>query len=129
MRDACFEFARLLVAGVVPNFPEYKVKKLDSGARFRNGEVPLPDSVIAAFKDFLSQHPELHIKEADVAKHLDYIRLRIRAEIITAHHGPEIAGRFLLENDQQTARALAELPKAKQLSDQARLFSKDSSKQ
>ncbi len=129
LRDACFEFARLLVAGIVPSFPDYKIKKLDSGARFRNGEFPLPDSVIAAFKDFLRQHPELQIKEADVAKHLDYVRLRIRAEIITAHHGTEIAGRFLLENDQQTTRALSEISKAKQLNDQARLFSRDSSKQ
>ncbi|MBL8187768.1 MAG: S41 family peptidase [Acidobacteria bacterium] len=129
LRDACFEFARLLVAGIVPNFPDYKVKKLDSGTRFRTSEIPLPDSVLAAFKDFLRQRPELQIKETDVARHLDYVRLRIRAEIITAHHGPEFAGRFLLENDQQATRGLSELPKAKQLSDQARLFSRDSSKQ
>lgn len=127
LRDACFEFSRLLVAGVIPNFPEFKIRKTETGARIRNGEFPLPDSVIAAFKEFLRQHSELQIKENEVVKKLDYIRLRIRAEIITAHYGAEIAGRFLLENDHQTARALAEIPKARQLNDQARLFSPASS--
>jgi carboxyl-terminal processing protease len=129
LRDACFEFSRLLVAGVIPNLPDFKVKKADPNARFRGNEFPLTDSVIAAFREFLRQHPELQIKESQVAKKLDYVRLRIRAEIITAAYGPEIAARFLLESDQQTIRALAELPKAKQLNNQARLFSSDSSKQ
>ncbi len=129
LRDACFEFSRLLVAGAIPNLPDYKVKKADPNARFRSSEFPLTDSVITAFREFLRQHAELQIKESEIAKKLDYVRLRIRTEIITAAYGPEIAGRFLLESDQQTIRALGELPKAKQLSDQARLFSSDSSKQ
>lgn len=129
LRDACFEFSRLLVAGIIPNLPDYKVKKVDPNARFRGNEFPLTDAVIAAFRDFLRQRPELQIKESTVAKKLDYVRLRIRTEIITAHFGPEVASRFLLESDQQTIRALAELPKAKQLNAQAGLFSADSSKQ
>lgn len=129
LRDACFEFARLLVAGVIPNFPEYKVKKTEPASRLRGNEFQLTDSAIAAFKEFLRQRPQLQIKESEVAKHLDYIRLRIRAEIITAAYGPEIAGQFLLESDGQTIRAISEIAKAKQLSDQARLFASESTKQ
>ncbi|MGH9798782.1 MAG: S41 family peptidase [Blastocatellia bacterium] len=129
LRDACFEFSRLLVAGVIPNFPEYKVKKTEFGYKLRGNEFQLTDSVIAAFKDFLRQRPELQIKESEVSKHPDYIRLRIRAEVITAAYGTEIAGQFLLESDGQTTRAISEIAKAKQLSDQARLFNSASSKQ
>ena len=127
LRDACFEFARLLVAGTVPGFPEFKVKKAETGARFRSSDFQLPDSVIAAFREFLRQHPKLQVKESEAVKKLDYVRLRIRAEIITANFGTEIAGQFLLDSDQQILRALSELPKAKQLNDQARLFKSASS--
>lgn len=129
LRDACFEFARLLVAGVIPNFPEYKVKKIEAVNRLRGNEFQLTDSAISGFKEFLRQRPQLHIKESDVSKQLDYIRLRIRAEIITAAYGTEIAGQFLLESDGQTTRAIAEIAKAKQLSDQARLFNSAPSRQ
>lgn len=129
LRDACFEFARLLVAGVIPNFTEYKVKKIEHINRLRGNEFQLTDSVITAFKDFLRQHPRLQIKESDIVKQLDYIRLRIRAEIITAAYGTEIAGQFLLESDSQTIRAISEIAKAKQLSDQARLFTSAPSRQ
>lgn len=129
LRDACFEFARLLVAGVIPNFPEYKVKKIEAVNRLRGNEFQLTDSAISGFKEFLRQRPQLHIKESDVSKQLDYIRLRIRAEIITAAYGTEIAGQFLLESDGQTTRAIAEIAKAKQLSDQAQLFNSAPSRQ
>lgn len=129
LRDACFEFARLLVAGVIPNFPEYRVKKFEPNYRLRGNEFHLSDSAIAAFKEFLRQHPDLQIRDTELSKRLDYIRLRIRAEIITAAYGAEIAGQFLLESDTQTNRAISEITKAKQLSDQARLFTPTSSKQ
>ncbi|MBS1787099.1 MAG: S41 family peptidase [Acidobacteria bacterium] len=129
LRDACFEFARLLVAGMIPNFPEYKVKKVEQINRLRGNEFQLTDSVITAFKEFLRQRPQFKFKESDLGKQLDYIRLRIRAEIITAAYGTEIAGEFLLESDSQTIRAISEIAKAKQLSDQARLFNSAPSRQ
>jgi len=128
-RDACFEFARLLVAGVIPGFSEYEVKKTEAAYRLRGNEYQLTEPVISAFRDFLRQHPELQIKESAFGKHLDYVRRRIRAEIITAAYGAEVAEQFLLESDEQTVRALTELPKAKQLSIQARLLPAASSKQ
>lgn len=129
LRDACFDFARLLVAGVIPNFPEYRVKKVEQIDRLRGNEFQLTDSVLAAFKEFLRVRPQFRFKENDLAKQMDYIRLHIRAEIVTAAYGTEIAGQFLLESDQQTMRAISEIAKAKQLSDQARLFTSTPSRQ
>jgi carboxyl-terminal processing protease len=129
LRDACFEFTRLMVAGIIPGFPEYGVKKLEFGHRLQGNEYQLTEPVIAAFREFLRARPELQIKESEFTKKLDYIRRRIRAEIITAAYGTEVAEQFLLESDEQIMRALAELPKAKQLTVQARLFPAASSKQ
>lgn len=129
LRDACFEFTRLLVAGAIPSFPEYEVKKTEFGYHLRGNEYQLTDPVIAAFREFLRAHPDLQVTESEFNKKLDYIRRRIRAEIITAAYGTEVAEQFLLESDDQTMRALTELPKAKQLTVQARLFPATSSKQ
>lgn len=129
LRDACFEFTRLLVAGIIPGFPEYEVKKLEFGHRLEGTEYQITEPIITAFREFLRAHTELQIRESDLAKKLDYTRRRIRAEIITAAYGTEAAEQFLLESDEQVVRALAELPKAKQLTLQARLFPTASSKQ
>lgn len=120
LRDACFEFTRLLVAGVIPGLPEFVVNKTKSDYSLRGDEYKFTDQAMAAFRQFLREHPELQIKESDFSKHPDYIRRRIRAEVITAAYGSEAAEQFLLESDEQTVRALTEMPKAKQLSLQAR---------
>lgn len=121
LRDACFEFTRLLVAGVIPDFPEFVVSQTKPDHNLRGDEFKLTDQLMGAFRQFLREHPELQVKETEFSKSSDYIRRRIRAEIITAAYGSEAAEQFLLESDEQIVRALAEMPKAKHLSIQARL--------
>ena len=53
---------------------------------------------------------------------LEYARRRIRAELITAAYGIEAADQFLLDSDLQATQALDAIPKAKQLTATARLF-------
>ncbi len=122
VRDACFEFARLLVAGQTPGFPDYTVKRTQYNYRLRGNEYPVADPVMAAFRAFVRERPDLQIGEARFNRNLDYVRRRIRAEVITAAYGVETAEQFLLESDEQTMRALEEIPKARQLRDHARLF-------
>jgi carboxyl-terminal processing protease len=122
LRDACFEFARLLVAGQIAGFNDYVVKRTEYGYRPRGGEYQLADQVVAAFRAFLRDHRELQVNEAQVNQNIEYVRRRIRAEVITAAYGVEVAEQFLAESDVQTMRAIEEIPKAKHQTDQARLF-------
>jgi carboxyl-terminal processing protease len=122
LRDACFEFARRLVAGVVPGLEQYQVTKITYNYHWRGNEYPLTEQVLSAFRAFLREHPELHVTESQVNSHLDYVRRRIRAEVITAAYGIEVAERFLLESDLQALRAIEAIPQAKHLRDTARLF-------
>ncbi len=124
LRDACFEFARLLVVGLIPNLSQYKVKGAEHDYRLHGSEYQLTDQVIESFRAYLREHPEFQVNESKVNKSLDYIRRRIRAEVMTAAYGIEIADHFLIESDEQAMRAVEEIPKAKRLSDQARLFPK-----
>jgi carboxyl-terminal processing protease len=123
LRDACFEFARLLVAGKVAGLDEYTVKRTEYGYQLRGNEYHLTDQVIAAFRAFIRERHELHVSEDQLNRNIEYARLRIRAEVITAAYGVEVGERFLIESDDQALRAVEEIPKAQRITDQARLFS------
>jgi carboxyl-terminal processing protease len=122
LRDACFEFARLLVAGRVAGLGDYVVKKTDPGYQFRGGEYHLNEQVIAAFRAFLRERRELQVNEDKLNRNMEYARRRIRAEVITAAYGVEVGERFLIESDEQALRAVEEIPRAQHQTDQARLF-------
>src|SRR5215475_800178 len=126
LRDACFEFARLLVAGQVAGLGDYAVKRMEYGYQLRGNEYHLTDQVIAAFRSFIRERRELQVSEDQLNRNMEYARRRIRAEVITAAYGMEAGERFLIESDDQALRAVEEIPKAQRLTDQARLFSPQS---
>ena len=125
LRDACFEFVRNLVAGQLIGFGEYRIRKPEYGYRLKGNEFPLTDQLMAAFREFLRDHRELQIEDAQVNARIDYVRTRIRAELITAAYGMDVAEQFLVEMDSQTMQAIADIPKAKKLNDIARLRNKE----
>ncbi len=129
LRDACFEFARLLVAGQFAGLGEYAVKRTEYGYQYRGGEYHLNDQVIAAFRAFIRERRELQVSEDQLNHNIDYARRRIRAEVITAAYGVEAGERFLIEIDDQALRAIEELPVAQRQTDQARLFSSSPERQ
>ncbi len=122
LRDACFEFARLLVAGQLAGLSEYSVKRTEYGYQLRGYEYHLNDQVIAAFRAFVRERHELQVSEDQLNRNLEFARRRIRAEVLTAAYGIEVGERFLVENDEQALRAVQEIPIAQRQSDQARLF-------
>jgi carboxyl-terminal processing protease len=129
VRDACFEFARRLVAGQFVEFAEYAVARTQTDYRLRGGEYPISDSLLAVFRAFVREQPALQINDGRFNQNLDYIRRRIRAEVVTAAYGVETSEQLLLESDEQLMRALEQIPKARQLRDQARLFPARSERQ
>lgn len=122
LRDACFEFARIIVAGLIPEFSQYKVNTRAADYKFNGSEYLINDQAISAFRNFIKVHPELQITDSMISKEEDYISRRIRAEILTAAYGLAVADQFIKESDRQVVRAIEELPKARRLSDEARLF-------
>jgi carboxyl-terminal processing protease len=122
LRDACFEFARLLVAGQVAGLGDYAVKKSDVGYQLRGGEYHLTDQVVSAFRAFLRERPELQVNEDQLNRNLEFARRRIRAEVITAAYGVEVGERFLIESDEQALRAVEEIPRARLSMEQTGLF-------
>ncbi|WP_168703787.1 hypothetical protein, partial [Gordonia paraffinivorans] len=64
--------------------------KFEPNYRLRGNEFPITEQVLNAFRNFIKEHPELGVSEALINSHLDYVRRRIRAELITAAYGLEV---------------------------------------
>ncbi|HKS28261.1 MAG TPA: S41 family peptidase [Pyrinomonadaceae bacterium] len=118
--EAAFQFTRQLVAGQMPGLESYKVEKTEYGHVLRSTDYPVTDKVLEAFRAFLRKDPTLGVQAAQVDEELDFVRLRVRDEIITAAYSTDAGSRVLLESDPQVLRAIELLPDAKRLAESIR---------
>jgi carboxyl-terminal processing protease len=77
------------------------------------------DAVMQDFRKFLDAQKIDHT-EADITEGQDWIKSNIRAEILIGQYGQEEGLRVRAETDPQVLAALNQLPKAKELADNAR---------
>jgi carboxyl-terminal processing protease len=114
--EPVFAFTRVLAAGQIPGLAEFKVDRpANHSHKLKSDEYAVNDKVIAAFKNFVRAHKELKVDEARVDKDAAWLKRQIRFEVTTAAFGQEVARGALNEGDVQVQRALAELPRAKEL--------------
>jgi hypothetical protein len=119
--EPVFQFARNLVSGKISGFPEFKIDSAcDHKHRLVARDYPVNDKVLAAFKTFVHESKDLKADETRVDKDADWLKRRIRYEVATAAFGEDNARAALADGDVQLQRALAELPRAKALSDDIR---------
>ena len=118
--EAAFHFTRQLASGVVPGLETYRVDKVQYGKNAKAADFPITDRVVEAFRNFLRTHPDFLVQPAQLDEDLDFTRLRLRQEIITAAFSNDAGARVLLDSDAQVLRALEALPAAKSLADSTR---------
>ena len=115
--EAAFQFTRHLAAGQLAGLETYKVDKVQYGKNPRPTDFPITDRVVEAFKDFVRAHADYHVGPAQIDQELEFAKLRLRQEIITAAFSNDAGARVLLESDVQVQRALEALPDAKRLAE------------
>jgi carboxyl-terminal processing protease len=116
--EESFHFVRRLVAGLVPGLESYKLTEGPQLGRYpRQGELQITDRVVESFREFARRDPESGLTSAQVDAEVEYVRLRLRDDLITAAFGGDASGRFLLESDPQLLRALELLPEARALAE------------
>ena len=115
--EAAFYFTRQLAAGLIPGLESYKVEKVQYGKNARPTDFPITDRVVEAFRNFIRSDAELLLTPAQVDEQLDFVKLRLREEIITAAFSNDAGARVLLDSDSQILRALEALPEAKRLAE------------
>lgn len=118
--EAAFQFTRHLAAGVVPGFESYRVEKVQYGKTAKPADYPITDRLLEAFRNFVRTKPELHVQPAQIDEELEFAKLRLRQEIVTAAFSNDAGARVALESDAQVLRALEVLPDAKRLADSTR---------
>ncbi len=120
MVEAAFQFTRRLAAGLVPGLESYKVEQVQYGRNPKSGDFPLTDRVMEAFRNFIRTDIESQLSVAQIEEDIDFVKLRLREEIVTAAFSNDAGARVLLDSDPQVLRALEALPDAKRLAESVR---------
>lgn len=118
--EAAFMFTRTLVAGIVPGLESYRVEKVEYGRSPRNSDYAINDRVLEAFRNYARKDPGQKLQASQIDADLDFVKLRLRAEVITAAFGADAGQRILLESDPQVLRSIGVLPDAKRLAESVR---------
>src|SRR4030095_10449774 len=83
-------------------------------------DLPVNDRVMEAFQKCVRKDPSRHWQDAQIDSEREFVKLRLRAEIVTAAFGADEGQRVLLESDPQALRAIGVLPDAKRLAESVR---------
>lgn len=114
--DPVFAFTRELAAGRVPGFEPYLIiGQTRYGQRVRPADYPVGDALIEAFRKFLARRAEWQRFESSVTPERDFLRSRIRFNLVSAAFGTVSARQVLIEDDPQVAKAVESLPRAARL--------------
>lgn len=117
-----FAFSRELVNGHISGFDNYRVQQaIDFDHDLQPLDFPVTDSLFRSFKEFIAADPSLKNLSAVVAANRPFVELQLRFNIVTAAYGRVMADRvFVIGEDQQVARAVEVLPRARDLAMSAR---------
>jgi carboxyl-terminal processing protease len=118
--EAAFYFTRHLAAGIVPGLESYRVEKVQYGKSAKPADFAITDRVVEAFRNFVRTQTDLQVQPAQIDEELEFAKLRLRQEIVTAAFSNDAGARVLLDSDAQVLRALEALPDAKRLADSTR---------
>lgn len=115
--EAAFQFTRRLAAGLVPGLDGYKVGKVQYGQNPKASDYPINERVVEAFRNFVRTDVESHLTTQQLDEDMDFVKLRLREEIVTAAYSNDAGARVLLDSDPQVLRALEALPDARKLAE------------
>jgi carboxyl-terminal processing protease len=118
--ESAFYFTRQLVAGLVSGLEGYKIEKVQYGRNPRASDYPVVDRVVEAFKEFVRNDALSGLTAQQLDEESDFVKLRLREEIITAAFSNDAGARVLLDSDPQVLRAIEALPDAKRLAEMVR---------
>lgn len=116
LRNPIFAFTRELVNGRINGFDNYKVgHAIDFEKRLEASEYRVTDDLFKAFKEFVVKNPDWKITAQQLDRSRSFIDLEMRYNIVTAAYGRVTADQVLVGDDPQVDKAIAVMPKAREL--------------
>ena len=112
-----FAFSRELVNNRVVGVNGFSVtENIDFNHQLKPDDFVINELVLKSFKDFVAANPTFKGLSPLVDHNREFIELQLRFEIVTAAYGRVMADRvFITTDDQQVARAVEVLPRARDL--------------
>lgn len=115
INDAVFFFARQLAAGKVAGFESLKAERQNQQISLPPNAFPISDALVDAFRAQAVSVKENGLTVDVINANIDYVKLRLRMEIATAHYSNEAGVQVLLEADPQILKAIEVMPDAKRM--------------
>ncbi len=116
LRNPIFAFTRELVNGRINGFDSYKVgRAIDFEKRLEATEYRVTDDLFKAFKEFVVKNPDWKITAQQLDRSRSFVDLEMRYNIVTAAYGRVTADQVLIGDDPQVDKAIAVMPKAREL--------------
>ncbi len=115
--DTAFYFTRQLVAGQIQGLENYKINKTDPTHELRTTDYPVTDQLFEAYKAFIDKDTIVGLRSSQINEELDFVKLRLRQEIVTAAFGNDNGNHVFIDSDPVILKALEELPNSKKLAE------------
>jgi carboxyl-terminal processing protease len=123
INEAIFYFTRLLVAGKIEGLESYKVEKAKNVTVVQPNEFPVTEKLLNAFRSFVEGDKSYGLTSESISKDLDYVKVRLRQEIVTANYSSEAGAQVFLEIDPQLLKAIEVIPEAAKLAEMTHAIS------
>ncbi len=120
VRDVIFAFSLELVTGRVTGFESYKVQRgIEFDHDLANDDYPVTDALFNQLKKFAAAKQEFHTTSEQLDKSRTFAERQLRYNILSAAYGYRVATQVFNDGDPQIERAVAAMPKARELAQAA----------
>jgi carboxyl-terminal processing protease len=121
LSDAIFSFALQLTTGRVAAFENYKVQRpIQFEHDLLPTDYPVTDALFKEFKQYVTAKPIFKVTPEQLERARPFVERQLRYELTTAAFGTISALQVFNDTDPQIARAVAAMPKARELALAAR---------
>ena len=121
LSDAIFAFALELTTGRVPGFENYKVQRaIQFEHDLQPTDYPVTEALFKEFKQYVAGKPIFKVTPEQLDRGRPFVERQLRYELTTAAFGTISALQVFNDNDPQIARAVAAMPRARELALAAR---------
>lgn len=118
--DQSFFFVRQVVAGQIAGLEQYRLEKQKAGHTLQASDYEISDKILEAFREFTAKDKESGLTVENLDSQMEFVKLRLRDELVTAAYSTELGQQVLLGQDPQILKAIEVLPEAKKLTENIR---------
>ena len=116
LRDVLFAYSLELTTGRITGFESYKVQRgIEFDHDLANEDFPVTDALFKDLKRFAASKPGFKVTADQLDKSRTYAERQLRYNLLSAAYGYRTATQVFNDADPQIARAVAAMPRAREL--------------